>query len=334
LSDGVATLWSTATLLFALRARRKVVWALAAGAAFGMAVLVRPTNVLLLLPLLFALPLRAGTIGLFFAGGLPFGGIFAWYSHTCYGHFYRTGYGGFLAMFDLGYFPARIRYYTLWISKTLSPLPLIAWLGLLFDRKPPQRDRALLLVWFGVFLVFYCFFVVYEQTLWTVRYVEPGSPAMILGALIVTRNLLEAIPNKRERPLPWRPLVALSLLLIVVVTAVRSGSGIGILSLAEGEAAYPRACQWVSSHLPERSLVVSMAASGALEYYTKTPYARYDWISAEQFKTLRPHVERHGYRWFALIFSWEAEDLQRNLPGRWRKLADIQNISAWELGAP
>ena len=110
LSDGVATLWSSASLLFALRAGRKPAWACASGAAFGMAVLVRPTNVLLLLPLLFALPLRVGTVGLFFAGGLPFGAVFAWYGRTCYGHFLRTGYGDFLASFAVRYFPSRSRY--------------------------------------------------------------------------------------------------------------------------------------------------------------------------------------------------------------------------------
>ena len=50
MSDIVAALWAAAAVLFALRSHRGDAWAAAAGVAFGMAVLVRPTNALLLLP--------------------------------------------------------------------------------------------------------------------------------------------------------------------------------------------------------------------------------------------------------------------------------------------
>ena len=49
--DVTATMWAMASVYFALRARRSDRWASAAGAALGVAVLVRPANLLLLLPL-------------------------------------------------------------------------------------------------------------------------------------------------------------------------------------------------------------------------------------------------------------------------------------------
>ena len=42
MSDVTAALWATVAVVFALRSRKRDVWAAAAGAAFGMAVLVRP----------------------------------------------------------------------------------------------------------------------------------------------------------------------------------------------------------------------------------------------------------------------------------------------------
>src|SRR5256884_539484 len=73
MSDVLATAWALAAVLAAYRARGgSVLWAAAAGAAFGVGVLVRPTNALVLLPLLVALPARAGSWLSFAAGGVPF----------------------------------------------------------------------------------------------------------------------------------------------------------------------------------------------------------------------------------------------------------------------
>ena len=44
--DVVATLWATAAIFFARPGAPAPAWALACGAAFGLAVLVRPTNLL------------------------------------------------------------------------------------------------------------------------------------------------------------------------------------------------------------------------------------------------------------------------------------------------
>jgi len=71
-SDAVATFWALAAVLCAVRARRRLLWAAASGAAVGIAVLVRPTSALLVLPLAFALPLSIKAISLFLGGGIPF----------------------------------------------------------------------------------------------------------------------------------------------------------------------------------------------------------------------------------------------------------------------
>jgi hypothetical protein len=74
-----------------------------------------------------------------------------------------------------------------------------------------------------------------------------------------------------------------------------------------------------------------MAASGALEYYTNLPYARYDWIEREQFPRLRAAVERRGGHVYALLFPFEVQDLARRLPSRWKKLGVLRDVTLWEL---
>lgn len=71
MSDVPGTAWVLAVIFLGLRARRNVGWAVAAGAALGIAVLVRPTNALAAIPLLFALPPRKGAVVRALAGGLP-----------------------------------------------------------------------------------------------------------------------------------------------------------------------------------------------------------------------------------------------------------------------
>ena len=123
LSDVPATLWALVAVVCALRARRSEAWSAAAGAAFGMAVLVRPSNALLLLPIACALPWRPKAILLFGVGGLPFAGFYAVWNRTAFGSPFRTGYAHqFTGEFAWSNFGPRFRRYGSGILAQLSPL--------------------------------------------------------------------------------------------------------------------------------------------------------------------------------------------------------------------
>ncbi|MDQ5979869.1 MAG: 2 protein, partial [Verrucomicrobiota bacterium] len=99
MSDLVAATWTVLAMLAALRSARHAGWALAAGAAFAVSVLVRPTNLLLVLPALVALaPNRRAWLA-FVAGGLPFAAFLACYNHALYGRILTTGYGDVSSLF-------------------------------------------------------------------------------------------------------------------------------------------------------------------------------------------------------------------------------------------
>jgi 4-amino-4-deoxy-L-arabinose transferase-like glycosyltransferase len=63
MSDVTAAFWSVVLIWAALRSRENERWLFAAGAAFGVAFLVRPTNVVMLAPLVFLCPLERAPVG-------------------------------------------------------------------------------------------------------------------------------------------------------------------------------------------------------------------------------------------------------------------------------
>ncbi|MGH9399385.1 MAG: glycosyltransferase family 39 protein, partial [Thermoanaerobaculia bacterium] len=104
MSDVPATAWTLAAVLAALRSRRSPHAAFLAGAAFAVAVLVRPTNALLLAPLLAALPSRPGILARAALGGLPLAALLLAYNAAAFGSPWRTGYGTLEGQMALGNF--------------------------------------------------------------------------------------------------------------------------------------------------------------------------------------------------------------------------------------
>jgi hypothetical protein len=327
MSDSTATFWAIATLLCAVKARRRNAWALGAGAALGIAVLVRPANLLLVIPLAFALPIALRALALFLTGGVPFAAALAAYDIHCYGSPLQSGYGktGLLGAVSLGNFPPRFHHYGGWILRSLTPLVPLAWIGFGADRRAAWRDRALLLSWPASFFLFYCLYEPYDS-FWFVRFLLPGVPGLILGAFLAARDLAARLPRRR-----WLTAAGVASLIVVFWAEVRSTRAVGLLNTARYESVYPEICGWAARTLPARSVVLSMAASGALEHYTDLAYARWDWIEPAKFSDLRLRIEEKGGVWFALLFPFEAEQMFKQPRGRWKKIGLLRDVGLYEL---
>jgi hypothetical protein len=330
MSDSAATMWALAAVVCALRSRKRKGWAAAAGAAFAMAVLVRPTNLLLLVPLLLTLRWRARTLGLFVLCGLPFALLFFAWNRAAFGGFLRTGYSGLVGgAFAAGNLLERIRHYAYWLARMVSPLLPIFWLAIALDRRAARSNRAMLVAWFGLFLLLYCFWGPYEAW-WYTRFLLPALPAVILAALLVMRDLRGPLFGEgRRHSRFWAP-VAFVLFLVVLGFEYRFLRQFDVLRLAEGETVYPDASRWVESKLPPQSLVLSMQMSGALKYYTSLTPVRWDWIQPEQVTLLRENARARGYRWFALLFPFENEELEKRLPWGWTRVGTLRNVTLWQ----
>lgn len=327
MSDVVATVWSLAAVYFALRSRRREAWAIVAGAAFGIAVLVRPADLVLLLPLLFALRPRARS-GLFFVlGAIPFAALFLAWNAAAYGSPLRTGYSADLEKgLALANFPGRFRFYAFWLVKQLTPLVPAGWLLVWADRRVPARDRVMLVAWFAAFFLFYCLWDVYEKWTYT-RYLLPAIPPMILGSLMVARDGLRLA--KADRGAVLRRVAALLALVGVLYAEHRQIRSLGVLEFSEGEKVYQDACRWAETKLPPTSLVVSMKMSGAIRYYSFLTPLRGDSIEPGRAPVLRERVRAHGRPLYALLFPSEVEKLQERLPGAWTKVGALRDVTLW-----
>lgn len=93
MSDVAAVFWCLAAVYAAWRGRCSGRWALVAGAALAVAVLVRPTNLPLGLPVVIALGLRWRAWLQAAAGGLPAAVFLIWYNSAIYEAAVAIGYG-------------------------------------------------------------------------------------------------------------------------------------------------------------------------------------------------------------------------------------------------
>jgi hypothetical protein len=127
MSDTLAAMWSVAAVVAALEGKKRPWLHAAAGFAFGMAVLVRPTSLLLLPALALALGGMRPALR-FLAGGAPCAALLAWYNLRTFGAVAATGYGaiGLTREFALSYFPARAAHYLRWTVIQFSAVGVAA----------------------------------------------------------------------------------------------------------------------------------------------------------------------------------------------------------------
>jgi hypothetical protein len=288
----------------------------------------------LLIPLLFGLRLKPKTILFFLLGGLPLAAIFFIYNAVAYGHPLQTGYGriGLWYAMGIGGFKVRFNHYSYWIKVTMSPLPLLCWLAVAVDRKIEWRNRLMLLTWFGAFFIFYCCYNDYDAW-WYTRFLLPGYPALILGVVLIARDLPELLSNwvnERNRVrLKWAVLI-----IMVAVTLSHERRYIrkfDIFSIGRGEEWYPLSCRWADQQLPSQSLIVSMQFSGALKFYTDRPIVRWDEMTPGQWPEVKKRAAERGYQWHALLLPFEVEEAQKRLGGKWTKLGMLDQTSLWKI---
>jgi hypothetical protein len=290
---------------------------------------VRPTNAVLLLPLLFAIPARPKAWLAFIAGGTPAAAFLLGYDAVLFGSPWATGYRtAFSEGMAWANFPERARHYGLWLARLLTPLVPVGWIALAADRRAPWRDRAVLLSWFGAFFLFYSFYAPYEAW-WYTRFLLPGVPALVLGALVVARDV--ALPAGSGRVRRWAAGTAIAAVALALCVEIRFVDRNRVHKFYKGDRDYVVACAMARRRLPPEAIVASMQMSGALHFYTDTTYAMWNWLLPDRFAVLRVSTESRGHRWYALLAPFEQEEVRKNLPGDWREIDRVGDVVLWEL---
>lgn len=329
MSDVAALFWALVLIWAGLRSRDDDRWAALAGAAFGLGVLVRPTNILLLVPLAFCVRLKPKPLMFFALGGLPLAAVFCGYNLAAYGHPLQTGYGSINLHHELttSGFAMRFRHYIYWLSMTMSPLLLAGWLGVLANRLVQWRDRALLVTWFGGCLVFYACYSIYDEW-WYTRFLLPGYPGLILATLLTAKWLLGNYLKERHH-LRWA--AGIALLAVALGFAGHYDRKFGVFGYGRGEFIHADSCHWADARLPAQAIVVTSEMSGALKFYTNRLILRWDMVPPAVWPTLKTRVQERGYEFYALLMQHEVEDAQRRVPGEWTAQGQLRHIGLWKI---
>lgn len=332
MSDVVATLWCLAAILAALRSSLECRWAAASGLAFGVAVLVRPLDVLLAIPLAFAMPLDRRRLLAFAAGGVPGAALLAAYNWLSYGSPLSTGYGltGHWDALAWSNFPPRAWNYTRWTAQILTPLAALGWIAAVLDRRVAARTRALLFTWFAVFFLFYCFYAPADAW-WYTRFLLPGLPALPIGFVLAARGLVDRLAARRPA---WRArgrMAGAFAVVAIVGLCLRTTLRRHLGAMQAEQAAFPAGCRIAERLAPPGSLVLSRDFSGALHYYTALTPVRWDLLDRGLADALRAKTDPPGVRWYALLADYEGPDARARVPGRWEVVARIGTNALWRV---
>jgi 4-amino-4-deoxy-L-arabinose transferase-like glycosyltransferase len=331
LSDTVATTWVLAASWAALRARHHRGWAVAAGAAFAGAVLVRPTN-LLLAP---AMALLVGPdwrrLLAWVAGGLPGAAWLAGYQHVLYGHALASGYGDILAAFGWQYGAPTARHFGAWLARLLPPILLVLPLVALVHPATRGRVVTALVLGAGTLISCYLFYEVSHEVWWCLRFILPALPWLLLAGLVGIEALARG-PGRRW-PRGFRPVAASLLLLWGLGAAGYWHRRLEPLQVRPQELAYATGAAVARELLPADALVVCQAFSGNLLFHTGHPILRWDQVSPGDFTRYARLAAGAGRPVRALLFDSERADAFRRCPGPWREVARRGTVGLWELGS-
>jgi hypothetical protein len=329
MSDVPSLAWTTAAILAALRSRERASWAVAAGAAIAVDVLLRPTNVLAFLPAAIALGASPRRWLLFIAGGLPGAAFFCIHSLEAYGSLLTTGYGdnsfGFLA----GYIPGTLLHYARWLPALFTPV-VVFNLGLPWAGSVPARTRWLLAAWMISFAAFYSCYECTHQTWWYLRFLLPAAPAMVVGGLLVAQAAFRRLPPVLDPEHSVSVLAAACAL----IAAESHWTNRDLLALAIGkeELRYGQAAEWMIKNAPPDAVCLTMQASGALFYYTHLTIIRWDTLNADNVARVEAAIRNSNRPLYAVLFPFEVQDmavLEKRMPGHWTQVGKVEDVTIW-----
>jgi hypothetical protein len=346
-SDSIALVWCTAAVYWAWTSREHPWRAVPAGLATGLAVFLRPSDTLLLLPLVIVLAGHWRQFGLWVAAGLPCAVWQGWYNHTLHGSPFVTGYRDqiYHHFFGLDYLPESLPFYARWLPMLFTPLIVLALAGP-FLRTIPLRLRLMLAVWAGVFASLYACYWYTQGDWYNTRFLLPAAPALVVLALLVAQALTERAGLAPFRAGSFaRSFLPSSLL-------VASVAGLLIFQIREYRVLYwmhynarnADSVRWLAAHVPPDAVIFARHATNSLLYYTGLTFVRSDHDKAQSPEFFAA-IARTGRPIYALNYWWEdhsgeprADDHpgpdrgRPRLPGNWKRIAVLhgEEIHVWQ----
>lgn len=325
LSDNLATFWCGIAFWAALRSRRgSDVASVASGIAVAIAVLVRPTDLLIVPPIALLLERRRPML-LAAWGGAPFIAALLAYQWIQYGNPLLSGYGDIWQQFSWRNLAPNFLRLGFYCVRQL-PVAAAALLWWRFHRgRIDRRILAACAAWFGVLWLFYSFYWFSGHDWGFLRYLEPAFPALLVICCDVFAwvRARAAVCDRRRGP----AIAAFAgVLLSIVATAT-----FHVPNGRKHDRKYVEAVQWISHHAPRNAVYVASEFSGTLFYRTPSPVLRYDLVSERSGPRYIADLHRLHRPIIAILDGPEFADerFARRIPGIRKSLASFGTAGAW-----
>lgn len=325
MSDLLALGWALAVLYCALRVRDGWAWGLACGLSLGVAVLVRPTNALLVAPVLVALGFQWRSYLAVGLGGLPGAAVVLFYNWKVYGSPFLTGYGDVSSAFSYHFLAQNLAHFARWIPTLLSPLIIVA-VAAPFLTTTKQRGWAMLMTWFVILTSFYAFYYNSGEEWWYLRFILPAFPVLIVAAMAGLAAAAQAT----------RLTSGQTTALVVVMLALGTGwqarqmHKLDVLPFEISERSYPDSARWAQKNLPADAAVFCLQVSGAFFYYSDFLVIRWDQVTPGQYGALLAAIAERPRPIYAALFAFETPEALEKIGGHWTKLTTIGQVTFWQ----
>ena len=323
-SELPALTWSLATLYAAMRANDRPLWAICCGAAFSVAVLVRPTNILLALPILLASELRLKRMIWLGLGSVP-GGLWLLYLNwRLYGSPFTTGQASLLQQLSIGYVPHNLAHFGRWTFVLLGPLALSS-LALLYFRQLGARDYLLHACWILGLVGFYAFYSdAGLDAWWWLRYLLPAYPSLIILATAGLREIwirvFQSYPTVRR----WSIAAAIIMLSFgwEIIFIPRVGGG-ELLSMGQWWKLYRDGPHWTRANMRPDAIIVCSDFSGAFYYYTDFTVLNYGIMDTSKSREFFRAVSEQGRPVYAVLSDFEINGEDAGRTKAWGIFIDV-----------
>ncbi len=325
LSDVPATVWATAAVIAAWKGRERWGWVAASGLCAAVALLVRPSNFLILVPIAIAIGLSPGRLALAALGALPGIAALLAVNHSAYGGYLQSGYGAIGNEFHAGLVPGTLAFCVRWLPVLLSPIVIVSPAILAFLRSRP-RAAAMLAAWACVYIGFYLPYRWTHEDWWFLRFLLPAAPALVVAGLVVLQACFGWL---RDRS-PGKWAVVLPALLLAAAVGVEAAQIIPLdaWAIGRGERKYGRVADWLGANVPRNAAVIAYQFSGALYYYTSLTLLRPDQMEPRMAERVRAAARSAGMPLYAVLFPFERGAL-KGVPGPWVRVGSVDDVTIW-----
>jgi hypothetical protein len=287
--------------------------AVAAGAAAGMAILIRP-NLVPIAAVLFLWLAWRGAVedgprlsGLrsaiaFAVATLPACLAIAAINARLYGSPLSSGYGDLGQLFSISNVPATLARYANWFVETQTPLAFVGLILLVVAPRSlwsgaPLRANARLMA--AMALMTWALYSVYQSfgAWWFLRFLLPSWPALCIGTVMVAIWIFSRFRSG--------PRIAAVVVLALGIYGLFVTSQRGVFPAEEGERRYATIATFVQRLTDPQAMILASIHAGPTRYYAGRATLRFDFLDPTWLDRAAEWLQQQGRHPYLLVEDWE-----------------------------